>query len=62
MGKLDGKVAIVTGGSQGIGAAYCKSMAEEGAKIVVADLVDGSNVVGVIEQAGGAAGLVVWLG
>ena len=53
MGKLDGKVAIVTGGSQGIGAAYCKSLSEEGAKIVVADLVDGSSVVGVIEQSGG---------
>ena len=55
MGKLDGKVAIVTGGSQGIGAAYCKKLAEEGAKVVVADVVDGSNVVGVIEQAGGEA-------
>jgi len=55
MGRLEGKVAIVTGGSQGIGAAYCKKLAEEGAKIVVADLVDGSNVVGVIEQAGGEA-------
>ena len=55
MGRLEGKVAIVTGGSQGIGAAYCKKLAEEGAKIVVADLVDGSKVVGVIEQAGGEA-------
>lgn len=55
MGRLDGKVAIVTGGSQGIGAAYCKRLAEEGARVVVADLVDGSAVVGVIEQAGGEA-------
>jgi NAD(P)-dependent dehydrogenase (short-subunit alcohol dehydrogenase family) len=55
MGRLEGKVAIVTGGSQGIGSAYCKKLAEEGAKIVVADLVDGANVVGVIEQAGGEA-------
>ncbi len=55
MGQLDGKVAIVTGGSLGIGADYCKRLAEEGAKIVIADLEDGSNVVGVIEQAGGVA-------
>jgi len=55
MGRLEGRVAIVTGGSQGIGAAYCKRLAEEGAKIVVADVVDGSGVVGVIKQAGGEA-------
>ncbi len=55
MGVLDGRVAIVTGGAQGIGAAYCKRLAEEGAKIVVADVVDGSGVVGVIEQSGGEA-------
>lgn len=55
MGRLDGKVAVVTGGSQGIGAAYCKKLAEEGAKVVVADLVSGDNVVGVIQQAGGEA-------
>lgn len=55
MGRLDGKVAIVTGGSQGIGAAYCKRLADEGAKVVVADVVNGENVVGVIKQAGGDA-------
>ncbi|MBK17583.1 MAG: dehydrogenase [Rhodospirillaceae bacterium] len=55
MGQLDGRVAIVTGGSLGIGADYCKRMAEEGAKVVIADLEDGSNVVAVIEQAGGDA-------
>ncbi len=55
MGVLDGRVAIVTGGAQGIGAAYCKRLAQEGAKIVVADVVDGSGVVGVIEQSGGEA-------
>ena len=38
MGRLDEKVAIVTGGSLGIGAQYCKSLAKEGAKIVIADL------------------------
>ena len=55
MGMLDGKVALVTGGSQGIGAAYCNRLAEEGAKIVVADLVDGAGVVSDIERSGGQA-------
>ena len=34
MGKLDGKVAIVTGASRGIGAAIVKKLAEEGATVV----------------------------
>jgi NAD(P)-dependent dehydrogenase (short-subunit alcohol dehydrogenase family) len=38
MGALDGKVAIVTGGAQGIGAAIARGLAAEGAEVVVADL------------------------
>jgi NAD(P)-dependent dehydrogenase (short-subunit alcohol dehydrogenase family) len=38
MGALDGKVAIVTGGAQGIGAAIASGLEAEGAQVVVADL------------------------
>jgi pyridoxal 4-dehydrogenase len=38
MGKLDGRVAIVTGGAQGIGQAIAEKLSEEGASVVVADL------------------------
>lgn len=38
MGKLDGKVAIVTGAARGLGRAYAKRLAELGAKLAVADL------------------------
>jgi NAD(P)-dependent dehydrogenase (short-subunit alcohol dehydrogenase family) len=38
MGALDGKVAIVTGGAQGIGAAIARGLEAEGAEVVVADL------------------------
>jgi NAD(P)-dependent dehydrogenase (short-subunit alcohol dehydrogenase family) len=36
--KLEGKVAVVTGGAQGIGHAIARGLADEGARIVVADL------------------------
>jgi NAD(P)-dependent dehydrogenase (short-subunit alcohol dehydrogenase family) len=38
VGALDGKVAVVTGGAQGIGRAIADGLAREGARIVIADL------------------------
>jgi 3alpha(or 20beta)-hydroxysteroid dehydrogenase len=40
MGKLDGKVALITGGSHGMGADDARLLAAEGARVVVADVLD----------------------
>jgi 3-oxoacyl-[acyl-carrier protein] reductase/pyridoxal 4-dehydrogenase len=40
MGKMDGRVAIVTGAAQGIGRAVAQKLADEGATLVLADLND----------------------
>ena len=40
MGRLDGKVAIVTGGAMGQGAGICTAFVAEGARVVVADVAD----------------------
>src|SRR5687767_15172724 len=55
MGKLDGKVAIITGAAQGLGATYAKAYAQQGAKVAVADKDSGGKVVAEIKQAGGQA-------
>jgi NAD(P)-dependent dehydrogenase (short-subunit alcohol dehydrogenase family) len=43
MGLLEGKVAIVTGGSSGIGLATLRRFKDEGASVVVADLAEGPD-------------------
>lgn len=59
-GRLAGKVALVTGGGNGIGRACCVRFGEEGASLVVADVIDdaAAQTVALVEQVGAAAAAV----
>ena len=60
MGRVEGKVAIVTGSASGIGRATARLLAREGARVVVADInvAAGQATVESITQAGGEAEFV----
>jgi NAD(P)-dependent dehydrogenase (short-subunit alcohol dehydrogenase family) len=53
--RLGGKVAIVTGAARALGRAYALRLAQEGAKVVIADILDGKDTVEAVQGQGGEA-------
>ena len=60
-GRLDGKVALVSGGASGIGRGVCARLAEEGAKVVLTDIQEdlGQQTATEINEAGGTAHFLI---
>jgi NAD(P)-dependent dehydrogenase (short-subunit alcohol dehydrogenase family) len=54
MGRLNDRVAIVTGGAKGIGRHYANALAAEGARLMIADVADGKEVADAIARDHGA--------
>src|ERR1700679_3237993 len=54
MARLDGRVAILTGGAKGIGVHYARPLAAEGARLMIADIADGKDLAGEIARDHGA--------
>ena len=55
MSRLAGKTVIITGAGRGIGAVMAKRMAQEGANVVVTDVLDTKRTVEAITESGGSA-------
>ena len=53
--RLEGKIAIISGGAGAMGATEAKMFASEGARVVIGDLVSGESVAREIEDLGGQA-------
>jgi NAD(P)-dependent dehydrogenase (short-subunit alcohol dehydrogenase family) len=54
MARLDGRVAILTGGAKGIGVHYARRLAAEGARLMIADIADGKDLAEELARAHGA--------
>jgi NAD(P)-dependent dehydrogenase (short-subunit alcohol dehydrogenase family) len=57
-GRLDGKVALITGAASGLGRVAAELFAAEGARVVIGDLADGTGAVEAICAAGGEASFI----
>jgi 3alpha(or 20beta)-hydroxysteroid dehydrogenase len=57
MGRLEGKIAIVTGGARGMGASHARAMVAEGARVVVGDVLDDDGAA-LVKELGDAAAFV----
>lgn len=55
MSRLAGKTVVITGAGRGIGAVMAKRMAQEGANVVVTDVLDTKATVEAITESGGSA-------
>ena len=55
MSRLAGKTVVITGAGRGIGAVMAKRMAQEGANVVVTDVLDTKGTVQTITESGGSA-------
>jgi NAD(P)-dependent dehydrogenase (short-subunit alcohol dehydrogenase family) len=54
MARLDGRVALLTGGAKGIGAHYARALAAEGSRLMIADVADGKELAAALAREHGA--------
>jgi NAD(P)-dependent dehydrogenase (short-subunit alcohol dehydrogenase family) len=54
MARLDGRIAVVTGGAKGIGRHYVQALAAEGARVMIADIADGAELAATLAAQHGA--------
>jgi 3(or 17)beta-hydroxysteroid dehydrogenase len=57
MGRVDGKIAVVTGAAMGLGEASARMLTREGARVILTDIkdVEGNSVTNAITRSGGTA-------